>query len=106
LVLTLISVLVGLALAVLYHLLSMRFQRWIGRFAPSTVVAITVVGFLARLTLIAVILVVLGLFSPFNIIALSLAFLAGFTVLNVVSIYLLFVKRRSAPPSAGVTGAR
>lgn len=105
-VLTLVSVVVGLALAVLYHVLSMRFQRWIGRFSPSTVVAVTVAGFLARLTGIAVILVVIGLWSPLNIIAVSLAFLAGFTVLNVISIYLLFAKRRNAPPSAGVTGLR
>lgn len=105
-VLTLISVVVGLVLAVLYHLLTTRLQRWIGRFSPSTVVAVTVMGFVARLTVIAAILVVLGLWSPLNIIAVSLAFLAGFTLLNVVSIYLLFTRRRNAPPSTGVTGAR
>jgi drug/metabolite transporter (DMT)-like permease len=100
LALTLISVAVGLVLAVGYHLLSMRFQSWVSRRSATMTPAIVMLGFLVRLTLIAVILVVLGLWSPLNILAVCIAFIVVFTALTAYSLY-VFAKRRGAPPQAG-----
>ncbi len=67
---------------------------------------VTILGFLVRLAVVAVILVVLGLWTPLNIIALCLAFVGLFTVLNAISIYTLLTKRQNVPPSAGASGAQ
>ena len=104
--LTLISVVIGLVLAVAYHFLSMRLQTWVSRRNSTLVPVVTILGFFVRLTLLAIVLVVLGLWTPVNILALALAFIAAFTILNAIWLYSLMGKRRSAPPSAGATGAR
>jgi ABC-type transport system involved in Fe-S cluster assembly fused permease/ATPase subunit len=67
--------------------------------------AVTILGFLVRLTVIAVVLVVLGLWTPVNILAVCLAFVALFTVLNVIWLHSLMSKRRDVPPSTGASGA-
>jgi ABC-type proline/glycine betaine transport system permease subunit len=106
LALTLISVLIGLALAVVYHLLSMRLQRWVARRSSTMVPVVTVLGFVVRLAFFALILVVIGLWTPLNILALCLAFVALFTVLNGISLYVLLTKRPDAPTSADAGGAK
>ncbi len=103
--LTLISVAVGLGLAVAYHLLFMRFQVWVARRSSVMAPAITVLGFLVRLTVVAVILVALSLWTSLNILAVGLSFVVLFTILNGYSLYSLTSKRKSAPPSTGATGA-
>jgi hypothetical protein len=105
LALTLISVAVGLVLAVGYHLLSMRFQVWAARRRATLTPAIVILGFLVRLILIAVILVVLGLWAPLNFLAVCIAFVVVFTALTGYSLY-AFAKRRGAPPAAGAGSAQ
>lgn len=106
LALTLISVAIGLALAVVYHLLSMRLQGWVARRSSSMVPVVTIMGFLIRLTVVAAILVALGLWTSLNILALCLAFVVVFTVLNIISLYMLLTKRQGTLPPAGANVAR
>jgi hypothetical protein len=96
---------IGLALAVVYHVLSIRLQRWASKRKFLMVPLITIGGFVVRLVIFAGILVVLGLWSPLNILALCLAFIVLFTVLNGIWLYSMATKRRGAPPSAGTNGA-
>ena len=95
---------VGLALAVAYHVFAARVQGWAVR--RNTVVgpAAVLLGFLARLAVFTVILLVIGLWTPLNIVAVCLAFVVLFSILNVWSIYRLVSKRRNVPPSADATG--
>ena len=102
---TLISILVGLVLAGAYHVLATLFQGWAARRTSAAAgPAIVVLGFMVRLTVIAVILIVIGVWAPLNILPLALAFVVLFTILNGWSIYRLMSKRHSAPPSAGAGG--
>jgi ABC-type nitrate/sulfonate/bicarbonate transport system permease component len=103
LALTLISVAIGLALAVAYHLLSTWLQGWVTRHSAAMVPAFVILGFLVRLTLIGLILVVLGLWTSLNIVAVCIAFVALFTILTGYSLY-RFAKRPTTPPSAGADG--
>jgi hypothetical protein len=98
-------VVVGLVLAVGYHLLSMRVQTWAAKRSATLTASIVIVGFVLRLGLIAVILVVLGLWTPLNFLATCLTFIGAFTLLTGYSLY-VFAKRRSAPPQAGAGGAQ
>ncbi len=95
---------VGLVLAVGYHLLSLWFQRWATRRSATLTPAIVISGFVIRLTLFVGVLVVLGVWAPLNIIAVGAAFVGAFTLLTGYSLY-VFAKRRSAPPSAGAGGS-
>jgi hypothetical protein len=94
---------IGLVLAVAYHVLSMRLQRWVSQKKFLMVPLVTIGGFLVRLAIFAGILVVLGLFTSLNILALCLAFIVLFTVLNGIWLYTVATNRRGAPPSAGTT---
>lgn len=104
LTLTLVSILVGLALAGVYHLMSVRLPSRLSRRAAGLTPLLTIAGFLGRLTFIAVVLLLLGFFSPLNILATALAFIGLFTILSAIWLILLLT-RRSVPPSAGPTGA-
>ena len=105
LALTLISVAVGLALAVAYHMFAARVQRFAVRNNTIAGPAAVIAGFLVRLAVIVLILFVLGMWAPLNILAVCLAFVVLFSLLNVWSVYVLMSKRRNAPPSTGATGA-
>jgi hypothetical protein len=94
---------IGLVLAVAYHVLSMRLQRWVAQKKFLMVPLVTIGGFLVRLAIFALILVALGLWTPLNILALCLAFIVLFTVLNGIWLYTVATKRRGTPPSAGTT---
>ncbi len=98
-----ISVVVGLALAVAYHLFAARVQR--SALRPNAVggPAAAIGGFLLRMTIIVAILFALGFLTPLNIIAVCLAFVVLFTLLNIWSLYHL-MKHRNVPPSAGASG--
>jgi hypothetical protein len=104
LALTLTSVVVGLALAVGYHVFAARVQRFAVRNNTIAGPAAVIAGFLVRLAVIVLILFVLGMWTPLNILAVCLAFVALFSVLSVWSVYVLMSKRRSVPPSADATG--
>jgi hypothetical protein len=105
LALTLISVVVGLALAVGYHVFAARVQRFAVRNKTIAGPAAIIAGFLVRLAVIVIILFILGMWTPLNILAVCLAFVVLFSVLNVWFVYLLMYKRRIVPPSAGATEA-
>ena len=106
LTLTLISVAVGLVLAFVYHFLTMRLQTWIAGHKAAMVPVVTILGFVVRLALVAIILVVLSLWTPLNVLALCLSFSVVFTILTGFSLYrLMLSKRHGVPPSAGTTGA-
>jgi hypothetical protein len=94
---------IGLVLAVTYHVLSMRLQRWVSQKKFLMVPLVTIGGFFVRLAIFAGILVVLGLFTSLNILAICLAFIVLFTVLNGIWLYTVATKRRGVPPSAGTT---
>jgi len=99
LTLTLISVAVGLALAVAYHLLSMAVQGWVARHTSAMVPAIVILGFVLRLLLIGLVLVVLGLWTPLNILAVCIAFIVVFTILTGYALYVFTKRQKSARPA-------
>lgn len=101
-----ISIVVGLVLAVAYHVFSMWVQRWSYGHKFMMLPVVTIAGFIVRLAVIGGILVALGLWSPLNILAVCLAFVVLFTVLNGIRLYSLVTKQRGAPPSEGATGAK
>jgi phosphoglycerol transferase MdoB-like AlkP superfamily enzyme len=98
--LTLISVAVGLALAVAYHIFASRFQSWTARRFSTAAPAFAILGFIIRLAVITVVLVLIGVLSPLNILAVCLAFVVLYSILTGWSIYRLMSKRQGAPPSA------
>jgi hypothetical protein len=104
LALTLISVVVGLVLAVAYHLFAARVQRFAIRHNTIAGPAAVIAGFLIRLAVIVLVLFILGMWTPLDILAVCLAFVVLFSLLNIWSVYVLMSKRRNAPPSAGATG--
>jgi len=97
---------IGLVLAVAYHVLYIRLQRWASQKKFMMLPIVTIIGFVVRLAVFAGILVAIGLWSPLNILAVCLAFIVVFTILNGIWLYRLTAKRRGAPPSADATGAR
>ncbi|HLA80612.1 MAG TPA: hypothetical protein VJP78_03130 [Thermoleophilia bacterium] len=101
--LAVISVVVGAALAAVYHFLSMRLQQWASHRRFMMVPLVTVLGFIVRLAVFTGILVALGLWSHLNILAVCLSFIVLFTILNGIWLYSL-AKRHGVPPSAGTSG--
>ncbi len=105
LTLTVISVVVGVALAVAYHLFAAKVQSFAVRNNTVAGPAAVIAGFFIRLVVIVLIFFVLGMWSPLEIIPLVLSFAVLFTLLNAWSVYSLLSKRRNVPPSTGATGA-
>lgn len=109
--LTLISVAVGLGLAVLYEVAFLRFQLLMSRRSPALATPLAAVGFLARLSVFAIVLIVLAVFTELNIVAVAVAFLALYTILSAVGIqrYLAKAKRdkrgRETGSEGGVVGS-
>ena len=99
-----ISVIVGLALAVAYHVFAARVQRHAVRRNTMAGPAAVLLGFLGRLAIITASLFIIGRWTPLNIVAVCLAFVVLFSILNIWSVYSLMSKRRNVPPSAGATG--
>jgi hypothetical protein len=99
-------VVVGVALAVAYHVFAARVQQFAVRRNTVAGPAAVIAGFLIRLAVIVLIFFVLGMWTPLDILALLLSFVVLFTLLNIWSIYSLLSNRRNAPPSAGVTGVQ
>jgi ABC-type transport system involved in Fe-S cluster assembly fused permease/ATPase subunit len=98
-------VVVGLVLAVAYHYLSMRLQRWVTQKKSLMQPVMTILGFLVRLAVFVGILLALGFWSPLNILAVCLSFVVVFTILNGIWLYSLARKTRGVPPSANAGGA-
>jgi ABC-type transport system involved in Fe-S cluster assembly fused permease/ATPase subunit len=101
----LISVAVGLVLAVAYHLLSGRLQMWASKQRVTMLPLVAVLGFMVRLAVVAAILVAIGLWSPLNILAVCLAFIVVFTILNGILLYRMAVRSKNTPSSSGTDGA-
>lgn len=95
---------VGLALAVAYHLVAARVQRFAIRRNSMVGPAAVILGFLGRLLVIAVIFLIIGFWTPLSIIAVCVAFVVLYSGLNLWSVYALLSKGRKVPPSAGATG--
>ena len=95
---------VGVVLAVAYHLVAARVQRFAVRRNTMAGPAVVILGFLARLAAIAAILLIIGFFTPLNIIAVCVAFVVLYSGLNLWSVYTLMSNGRKVPPSAGATG--
>jgi hypothetical protein len=101
LTLTLISVAVGIALAAVYQLLSGQLQIWASKQRATMMPAITVLGFLIRLTVLAVILVVFGLWTPLNMLAVCLAFIVVFSILTGIMLYRMAIRRSKSGSTTG-----
>ena len=93
-----------MALAVAYHVVAARVQRFAIRRNTMAGPAVVILGFLGRLVAIAAILLLIGFFTPANIIAVCVAFVVIYSGLNLWSVYSLMSKGRKVPPSAGATG--
>jgi len=108
--LALISVAIGLGLAVAYQVAFVRYQLFMSKRSPMLATALSAAGFMLRLFVFAVVLVLLALFTELNIIALAVAFVVLYTILSGVSIqrYLAKAKRdkaaRGAGPEGGIVG--
>jgi hypothetical protein len=104
--LTLISVAIGLGLAVAYYVASLCFQLLVSKRSGALVPALTAAGFLIRLTVFAVVLVLLALFTELNILALAVAFVALYTVLSALGMrrYISRAKRGHASSGPGPEG--
>ena len=98
---TLISVAIGLGLAAVYYVVSLRFQFLVTKRSGPMVPALTALGLVVRLTVFAVILILLALFTELNILAVALAFLGLFTVLQALGMHHYVAKARRARSSEG-----
>ena len=96
-----ISVAIGLGLAVAYYAAFLWFQLFVGKRSPTLVPALTVAGFVVRLTVFAVILVLLALFTELNIIATAVAFVVLYTALSAFGIYHYLAKARRDKEARG-----
>jgi hypothetical protein len=105
LALTLISVVVGLALAVAHHVSAAQVQRLGAQHNSALGLAVVVGGYAALFAIVIVVLFALALWSPLNLVAMLLTFVVMFSVLLAWSVFRLLSKQRSAPPSAGASGA-
>jgi hypothetical protein len=101
---------IGLGLAVVYYVASLRFQLLVTKRSGPLVPALTALGLVVRLTVFAVILILLALFTGLNILAVAVAFLGLFTVLQVLGMHLYVSRarrarsRESGGPEGGVIG--
>jgi hypothetical protein len=99
----LVSVAVGLVLAVAYHFLSVRLQSWFSRYSPALLPLVFVVGFLIRLVVLGAVLVAVALWTPLDIVAVALSFIGLFTVLTGIWLYRMATKGGKTPPPADGT---
>lgn len=106
LTLALISVAIGLVLAFAYHMLSLRLQTWVAHRQAAMLPVVTILSFVVRLAVLALIMVALALWTPLNVLALCISFLVVFTVLTVISVYRMMAKRQGPPPSADAGSVR
>ena len=79
---------VGVGLGVAYFAAFLWFQLFIGRRSSTLMPALTVAGFVLRLTVFAVILVLLAWLTELNIIATGVAFVVVYTALSAWGIHL------------------
>ncbi|MBU2603686.1 MAG: hypothetical protein KKA32_16245 [Actinobacteria bacterium] len=93
---------VGLFMAVVYHLSSVRSQHWLSTRFTSTLALVSVAAFLARITLAGLALVAVSLLTTLNMPAVGLAFVTLFTALNGYSLYRLSKTGRGVDPSSHV----
>ena len=80
---------IGVVLALLYHLFSVRTTSWLAGKGRRTFPLLSVIAFLLRLTLLGAVFVVMALWlKPYlDVIASALAFIASFTALTGFSLY-------------------
>lgn len=102
--LTLISVAVGLALAVAHFVVAARAQR-IGNQHDSAIgLAVILGGYAAAFLVVIVVFFALALWTPLNLVAMLVTFVVVFSGTLAWSVYRLLSKQRSVPPSADASG--
>jgi hypothetical protein len=79
----LISVAIGVGLAVAYCAAGFWFQSFISKRAATLAPALSVAGLIARLLILAAVVVPLAAYTELNLIALLVAFAVVFTVLQI-----------------------
>jgi hypothetical protein len=97
-------VVVGVVLALLYHLFSVRTTSWLAGKGGRTLPLLSVAAFLLRLTVLGVLFLVMGVWlkAQVDLVATALAFIAVFTLLTAFSLYRFAVSGRSSRSSTRV----
>lgn len=92
-----VSVVVGMVLALLYHLFSVRTTSWLAGKGRRTFPLLSVAAFLLRLTLLGAVFVAMALWLKphLDLVAIALAFIAAFTALTGFSLYRFAVSGRT-----------
>jgi hypothetical protein len=103
LALTVLSVIVGVILAVGYYFMFVTLQNWVAKGSPLRM--LVMLSFIIRLAAIMAIFVVIAKWTPLNILAVVLAFVVVFTILMLVWIYVMASKRQGGPPPDDGSGA-
>lgn len=96
---TVASVVLGIVVAVVYHLSSTRSQSWLSKRPGRGVALLSVGAFLARLVCVGVLFVAVRLWTPLDLVVVAVAFVAGFTLLGGYALYRFAVGGRPAAPS-------
>ena len=100
----LISVVVGLALAVAHSYATARVQRLGNQHDSAIGLAVMLGGYAAVFVVVIAVFFVLALWTPLNLLAMLLTFVVAFSALLALTVYRLLYKQRNAPPSAGASG--
>ena len=92
---------VGVGLAVAYFAAFLWYQLFVGRRSPTLMPALTVAGFVLRVTLFAVILFLLAWLTDLNIIATGVAFVVVYTALSAWGIHLRIKAAKRTDAASG-----
>lgn len=87
LALTIASIAVGCAAALVYHVFASRMQLWLAVRVGSMLPVLSVASLLLRLLAVGLVILVVHLWTPLNVIVTTLTFVTLFTVLSGISLY-------------------
>lgn len=94
-----VSVAVGLMVAVAYYFSSVRFQIWLSSRGGRGLAYLSVAGFFGRLMLVGIIFYGLTLWNMINMVVTSITFVIAFTVFSGIFIYRLMSGGDSSGPT-------
>jgi hypothetical protein len=97
----LVSVAVGLGLAVAYSLVFFWFQHLVVKLPASLQPALMIAGMVLRLGLAAAALIPVAVYTDLNFIAVAVAFVVSVTMLSAYGIYLSVAKAKRAEAQSG-----
>jgi uncharacterized membrane protein len=97
----LVSVAVGLGLAVVYFAVFFWFQHLVVKLPAGLQPALMIAGMVLRLGLAAAALIPLGVYTDLNIIAIAVAFVGLYTVLSGYGIYRAVAKAKREESQSG-----